>query len=103
MHAKACLVGKLENTDDAEICPCCNNFVNKGNMDINCNDKDLEFLGSAYPLFFKMTIYVIVFILILFFFGGSMRIIISNWNCEGDSCVRFFGYFVIMDQSKEKE
>ncbi|EAS01331.2 transmembrane protein, putative (macronuclear) [Tetrahymena thermophila SB210] len=103
MHAKACLVGKLEEKqDNIECCPCCNNFVNKGNMDINCSDQDLEFLGAAYPLFFKMTIYVIIFILILFFFGGSMRIMWSNWNCE-DDCVRFFGYFVIMDSSKEHE
>ena len=38
MHAKACLVGKYAGQDNAVLCPCCNNYVTKGNMDIGCRD-----------------------------------------------------------------
>lgn len=71
-------------------------------MPIGCKDQDLDFLGSAYPLFFSMTFYFIVLILLLFLFGGSLRVLIRNWQCETD-CITFFGMMVIMDSQNQKE
>lgn len=70
-------------------------------MNINCSDQELDFLGSAYPLFFRMTIYFGVLITLLFVFGGSLRVLIHNWECNDDKCVRFFGFMVIMDSTNE--
>jgi hypothetical protein len=38
----------------------------------------------------------------LFLFGGSIRILISNFKCK-EECAKFLGIIVIMDLTKEHE
>lgn len=54
------------------------------------NVGDLSIYGSGYPLYFKLTKYYALIILIVFLLSGSLTYLLNDMMCES-KCVYFFG------------
>lgn len=80
------VIGKRNIASD-KMCPCCTLYVDKSPLDINCDTKDLSFLGSGIPLYLDFLRGCIIILLIFFVTSGDYNII-TNYqygkDCIGD-------------------
>ena len=72
-----------EDFDKTEVCVCCGRWVNKKEIKLSCNMKDLYFLGSGFPLYFIFVKHTIYTLLALFMGTGFFDLIT---NIYGNYC-----------------
>ena len=58
-----------------DICECCGQLVNKKQIDLCCNVRELHFLGSGYVLYFQFVKHAIFLLLTLLIGVGIFGII----------------------------
>ena len=91
----------MRNISDNEMmCECCQGVSNKKPLDLLCSEEDLVFLGSGNSLFFKVSKYVGLILLIVFLVTGSGYYLIAGNVCEkeGNDCGSFFGFPIIIHE-----
>lgn len=95
LHLKATLVGPerqidfgendISNLDDDKFCMCCARKTDRIKLPMNCDLKELAYLGSGYPLYFGYikfcAVMLGVILLISGFFNGF-----TNFH-YGESCL----------------
>lgn len=79
---------------DIEVCPCCENPINKQPISICCNEDELLFLGVGYPLYFKLAKYITAMVILVFVASGSGLSYLLTVDCK-DKCLSWFGFTII--------
>lgn len=85
-HQQACQVGRpVANVFNEVVCECCGKQVIEQKLELGCSLDSLNYLGSAYNLYFVF-IKALIFFLIITLFSSFYSIYVYN---QGTFCLPF--------------
>ena len=77
IHAKSRDTGPAEKGMKGGVCECCGFLVNRTVLPLDCDRKELKFMGSGFPLFYNFIFYCLLMLVTVFVIAGGYNIYTS--------------------------